>query len=73
MDIFPFAVGNMAMVIGGRHAGRIGRIATITPIPGATPNTVALEDANDGIAVRDDRRLLLHGRARDACRLRMGD
>lgn len=48
VDHFPFAVGNMAMVIGGRHAGRIGRIAAITPIPGSTPNTVALEDATDG-------------------------
>jgi small subunit ribosomal protein S4e len=36
------------MVIGGRHAGRIGRITAITPIPGGTPNTVALEDATDG-------------------------
>lgn len=48
VDVFPFAVGNMAMVIGGRHAGRIGRITAITPIPGATPNTVTLEDTTDG-------------------------
>jgi small subunit ribosomal protein S4e len=48
VDHFPFAVGNMAMVIAGRHAGRIGRITGITKIPGSTPNTVLLEDANDG-------------------------
>ena len=48
VDHFPFAVGNMAMVIGGRHAGRIGRITGITPIPGGTPNKVTLEDATDG-------------------------
>ena len=48
VDHFPFAVGNMAMVIGGRHAGRIGRITEITQIPGGTPNKIALEDATDG-------------------------
>ena len=47
VDHFPFAVGNMAMVIAGRHAGRIGRITEITTVAGATPNRVALEDAND--------------------------
>ncbi|NLX48534.1 MAG: 30S ribosomal protein S4e [Methanospirillum sp.] len=48
LDRFPYEVGNMAMIIGGRHAGRIGRITAITRVPGSTPNTVALEDPNDG-------------------------
>ncbi|HQJ88466.1 MAG TPA: 30S ribosomal protein S4e [Methanoregulaceae archaeon] len=48
LDHFPFAVGNMAMVFAGRHAGRIGRITGIITVPGATPNRVTLEDANDG-------------------------
>ncbi|MDD1720133.1 MAG: 30S ribosomal protein S4e [Methanoregulaceae archaeon] len=44
VDHFPFAVGNMAMVIGGRHSGRIARIAAIERIPGSIPNRVTLED-----------------------------
>jgi len=48
IDHFPFAVGNMTMVIAGRHAGRIGRITEIVTVAGTTPNRVLLEDANDG-------------------------
>jgi small subunit ribosomal protein S4e len=44
MDHFPFAVGNMAMVIGGRHSGSVGRIVEIKKEPGAVPNRVILED-----------------------------
>ena len=47
LDHFPFAVGHMAMVYAGRHAGRIGRITGIVTVAGATPNRVLLEDAND--------------------------
>jgi small subunit ribosomal protein S4e len=43
-DHFPFAVGNMAMVIGGRHSGKVGRIVEIWEVPGSTPNRVILED-----------------------------
>ena len=44
VDHFPFAVGNMAMVIGGRHSGSIGRIVEIKKEVGAVPNRVILED-----------------------------
>ena len=30
VDHFPFAVGNMAMVIGGKHSGKVARIVGIT-------------------------------------------
>jgi small subunit ribosomal protein S4e len=44
VDHFPFAVGNMAMVIGGKHSGKVARIAGITNVPGSVPNRVTLED-----------------------------
>jgi small subunit ribosomal protein S4e len=44
LDHFPFAAGNMAMVIGGRHSGSVGRIVEIRKEPGAVPNRVILED-----------------------------
>jgi small subunit ribosomal protein S4e len=44
VDHFPFAVGNMAMVIGGAHSGKIARIVEIHPVPGSVPNRVVLED-----------------------------
>ena len=44
VDHFPFAVGNMAMVIGGRHSGSVGRIVEIKKEVGAVPNRVILED-----------------------------
>jgi small subunit ribosomal protein S4e len=44
LDHFPFAVGNMAMVIGGRHSGAVGRIVEIKKEVGAVPNRVILED-----------------------------
>lgn len=44
LDHFPFAVGNMAMVIGGKHSGKIARIAGIEKVPGSVPNRVILED-----------------------------
>ncbi len=44
VDHFPFAVGNMAMVIGGRHSGSVGRILEIKKEVGAVPNRVILED-----------------------------
>ncbi|MDD1656144.1 MAG: 30S ribosomal protein S4e [Methanomicrobiales archaeon] len=45
VDHFPFQVGHMAMVIGGRHSGRVGRIVEIQANPGNIPNRVVLEDA----------------------------
>ena len=44
MDHFPYAVGNTAMVIGGRHSGSVGRIVEIRKEVGAVPNRVILED-----------------------------
>jgi small subunit ribosomal protein S4e len=44
LDHFPFAVGNMAMVIGGRHSGSVGRIVEIKKEAGAVRNRVILED-----------------------------
>jgi small subunit ribosomal protein S4e len=44
VDHFPLAAGNMAMVIGGRHSGKVARIVEITKVPGSVPNRVTLED-----------------------------
>ena len=44
VDHFPFAIGNMAMVIGGRHSGKVARIVDIVMIPGSVPNKIILED-----------------------------
>jgi small subunit ribosomal protein S4e len=44
VDHFPFATGNMAMVIGGRHSGKVARIVEIVTVPGSVPNKVILED-----------------------------
>jgi len=44
VDHFPFAIGNMAMVIGGRHSGKVARIVDIVKMPGSVPNKVILED-----------------------------
>jgi small subunit ribosomal protein S4e len=44
VDHFPFAVGNMAMVTGGRHSGKVARIVEIIKIPGSVPNKIILED-----------------------------
>ncbi|MCX6694384.1 MAG: 30S ribosomal protein S4e [Methanomicrobiales archaeon] len=44
LDHFPFAKGNMAMVIGGRHSGKIARIVDIVMVPGSVPKRVFLED-----------------------------
>lgn len=44
VDHFPFAVGNMAMVTGGRHSGNVARIVDIIKMPGSVPNKIILED-----------------------------
>jgi small subunit ribosomal protein S4e len=44
VDHFPFAIGNMAMIIGGKHSGKVARIVGITKIAGSGPNRVSLED-----------------------------
>ena len=45
---FPFAVGNMAMIIGGKHSGNIARIVEIIKVPGSVPNKIILEDEKTG-------------------------
>jgi len=45
LNHFPFAVGNMAMVIGGRHSGKVARVVDIIKTTGSVPNKVILEDA----------------------------
>jgi len=44
VDHFPFTLGNMAMVIGGRHSGKVARIVDIVKMPGSVPNKIILED-----------------------------
>ncbi len=44
VDHFPFAVGNMAMVIGGRHSGKVARIIDIVKMSGSVPNKIILDD-----------------------------
>jgi small subunit ribosomal protein S4e len=44
IDHFPFAVGNMAMVIGGRHSGKVARISGIHKVSASVPNRVTLEE-----------------------------
>jgi small subunit ribosomal protein S4e len=48
IDHFPFSVGNMAMVIGGRHSGKVARIIDIIKTPGSVPNKIILEDESTG-------------------------
>lgn len=44
IDHYPFAKGNVAMVIGGRHSGKVARITDIIKTTGSVPNRVVLED-----------------------------
>ena len=48
IEHYPFAVGNTAMVIGGRHSGKIGKITEVIVVPGSIPNRVILEEADTG-------------------------
>lgn len=48
IDHFPFAVGNMAMVIGGKHSGKVARIKDIVKVPGSVPNKIILTDEATG-------------------------
>lgn len=44
LEHYPFEIGAYALVIGGRHAGMVGRIVEIATMPGSVPNRVVLED-----------------------------
>ena len=48
IDHFPFAVGNMAMIIGGKHSGKVARIKDIVKVPGSVPNKIILSDEKSG-------------------------
>jgi len=44
VDHFPFAEGNVAMVVGGKHSGKVGRIVEIIKTASSVPNRVVLMD-----------------------------
>jgi small subunit ribosomal protein S4e len=44
LEHYPFATGNMATIIGGRHSGKVARIVEIIKTAGSVPNKVILED-----------------------------
>jgi small subunit ribosomal protein S4e len=44
LEHYPFATGNMATIIGGKHSGKVARIVEIIKTPGSVPNKVILED-----------------------------
>lgn len=48
VEHYPMKLGNYAMVIGGRHRGRTGKVVAIEKQPGNIPNRVYLEDGQDG-------------------------
>jgi small subunit ribosomal protein S4e len=45
---FPFAAGNMAMIIGGKHSGKVARVLEIIKVPGSVPNKIILQDETNG-------------------------
>jgi small subunit ribosomal protein S4e len=49
VDHFPFTEGNVAMVIGGRHSGKVGRVVEIVKTQSSVPNRVVLEDGTTGV------------------------
>jgi small subunit ribosomal protein S4e len=49
VDHFPFVEGNVAMIIGGKHSGKVGRIVEIVKTRSSVPNRVVLEDGVNGI------------------------
>ncbi|WP_292521047.1 30S ribosomal protein S4e [Methanoculleus sp.] len=44
IDHFPFEEGNVAMVVGGKHSGKVGRIVEIIRTASSVPNRVILVD-----------------------------
>lgn len=44
IDHFPFAEGNVAMIVGGKHSGKVGRIVEIIRTASSVPNRVVLVD-----------------------------
>ena len=48
IDHFPFQAGNMAMIIGGKHSGVVGRIIERITVPGSISNRVILKNEKSG-------------------------
>jgi len=44
VDHFPFEEGNVAMVVGGKHSGKVARIVEIARTASSVPNRVILVD-----------------------------
>lgn len=44
VDHFPFAEGNVAMIVGGKHSGKVGRIVEIIKTASSVQNRVVLVD-----------------------------
>jgi len=67
VEHYPFAVGNYAMVIGGKHRGRIGKIVGIEKRPGSISTQVVLEDEQEK-ALFDtvERYIFVVGKTREA-------
>jgi small subunit ribosomal protein S4e len=38
----------MAMIIGGKHSGKVARIMEIIKMPGSVPNKIILQDESNG-------------------------
>jgi len=49
VEHYPFMVGTYAMVIGGKHRGKIGRIVAIEKRPGSISTQVILEDEQEKV------------------------
>lgn len=62
VDHFPFAIGNMAMVIGGKHSGKVGRISEIRVAAGSIPNRVILQDKDGEIFETVEQYVFMIGR-----------
>ena len=48
VDHFPFAEGNMATIVGGKHSGKVARIVEIIRTASSVPNRVILADDSAG-------------------------
>ena len=44
VDHFPFAEGNVAMIVGGKHSGKVAKIVEIIKTASSVPNRVILAD-----------------------------
>jgi small subunit ribosomal protein S4e len=67
IDHFPQVAGNMAMIIGGRHSGRVGKIEEIIIVPGSLPNRVVFKDAEtETVYETIDEYIVMIGREKSA-------